>query len=239
MKCRSDSSGGGDDHRAPAPAATGVGGSPSGEPSKKQRTEEPSPSSSVAGECLSSSTQAPPPLPLAVQLPQDARVGEPPAPPPGSESGGGEQVRVPDLGEDLVFEVLMRAEARTLAAAACVSRGWRVLARDERLWEAACLRDWAYTGFSEQMLRTVVLSLGGFRRLHEVYIRPVQQRAAGAPPPGQQQRRQLPVRMGRDQVQVSLSLLSTSFFLNMPNAPPPPPKDKDKDRDKNGGGQCG
>ncbi|CAD6243939.1 unnamed protein product [Miscanthus lutarioriparius] len=162
MKCRSDSSGGGDDPRPRPPAATGVGDSPEGEPSKKQRTEEPSPSSSVVGECSSSSTQAPPPLPLAVQLPQDARVGEPPAPaPPGSESGGGEQVmRVPDLGEDLVFEVLMRAEARTLAAAACVSRGWRVLARDERLWEAACLRDWAYTGFSEQMLRTVVLSLG-------------------------------------------------------------------------------
>jgi len=238
MKCRSDSSGGGDDPRPPPPAATGVGGSPSGEPSKKQRTEEPPPGSSVAGECSSSSTQAP----LAPLLPQEARVGDPaPPPPPGPESGGGEQVmRVPDLGEDLVFEVLMRAEARTLAAAACVSRGWRVLARDERLWEAACVRDWAYTGSSEQMLRTVVLSLGGFRRLHEMYIRPVQQRAAGAPPPGQQQRRQLPVRMGRDQVQVSLSLLSTSFFLNMPNAPPPPPpKDKDKDRDKNGGGQCG
>ncbi|XP_066317564.1 F-box protein GID2-like [Miscanthus floridulus] len=232
MKCRSDSSGsGGDDPRPPAPAATG-------EPSKKQRTEgECSSSSSIAaGECSSSFSQAPPP-PV---LPKDARVDEPaPPPPPGSEPGGGEQVRVPDLGEDLVFEVLMRAEARTLAAAACVSRGWRVLARDERLWEAACLRDWAYTGFSEQMLRSVVLSLGGFRRLHEMYIRPVQQRAAGAPPAGQQQRRQLPVRMGRDQVQVSLSLLSTSFFLKMPDAPPSPPKDKDKDTDKNGGGQCG
>lgn len=234
MKCRSDSSGGGDDHRAPAPAATGVGGgSPVGEPSKKQRTEEPVASSSMAGECSSSFLQVPPPL--AEQLPQDARVGE--QPPPGSEAGGDEQARVPDLGEDLVFEVLMRAEARTLAAAACVSRGWLLLARDERLWEAACVREWAYTGFSEQMLRSVVLSLGGFRRLHEMYIRPVQQRAAGTPPG--QQRRQLPVRMGRDQVQVSLSLLSTSFFLKMPNAPPPPPKDKDRDRDKNGGGQCG
>lgn len=231
MKCRSNSSGSGDDHRAPAPCATGVGGS--GEPSKKQRTEEPSSSSSVAGECSPSASQAPP---LPEQLPQDPRGVEQPLPLPGSESEGGEQVRVPDLGEDLVFEVLMRAEARTLAAAACVSRGWRLLARDERLWEAACVREWAYTGFPERMLRSVVLSLGGFRRLHEMYIRPVQQRAAGAPPG--QQRRQLPARMGRDQVQVSLSLLSTSFFLKMPNAPPPPRKDKDNDRDKNGG-QCG
>ncbi|AQK72065.1 F-box protein GID2 [Zea mays] len=236
MKCRSDAPGGGDGHRdrAPAPVATGVGGSPPGERSKKQRTEEPSSSSSVVGECSSSSSQALPP-PLPEQLLQDAGVGE--QPPPGPEPAGGEQARVPDLGEDLVFEVLMRAEARTLAAAACVSRGWRLLARDERLWEAACVREWACTGFSEQMLRSVVLPLGGFRRLHEMYIRPVQRRAAGAP--RGQQRRQLPVRMGRDQVQVSLSLLSTSFFLKMPNAPPPPPKDKDKDGDKNGGGQCG
>lgn len=228
MKCRSDSLGGGGEHRAPAAAATGDGGS--GEPSKKQRTEEPSSSSSGAGECSTSSASAQP-----AQVPPDAREGE--QTPPGSESGGVEQARVPDLGEDLVFEVLMRAEARTLASAACVSRGWRQLARDERLWEAACVREWANTGFTEQMLRGVVLSLGGFRRLHEQFIRPLQQRAAGAPPaPPGQQRRQVPVRMGRDQVQVSLCLLSTSFFQKMPSAPPPPKKDKDNDRDKNGGG---
>ncbi|TKW39914.2 hypothetical protein SEVIR_1G213400v4 [Setaria viridis] len=131
----------------------------------------------------------------------------------------------------------MRAEARTLATAACVNRGWRQLARDERLWEAACVRECSNLGFSEQMLRMVVLSFGGFRRLYELYIRPVQRRAAGAPPG--QRRVQVPVRLGPDQVQVSLSMLSTSFFLKMPNAPPPPKKDKDNDRDKNGGGQCG
>ncbi|KAJ1279781.1 hypothetical protein BS78_04G181800 [Paspalum vaginatum] len=218
--CRSDSSGGGEEHRAPAASATGDGGS--GEPTKKQRTEEPSSSSRGAGECSSASPRAPP----------EARGGEQPR--PGSESGGREQARVPDLGEDLVFEVLMRAEARTLASAACVSRGWRQLARDERLWEAACVREWANTGFSEQMLRCVVLSLGGFRRLHKQFILPVLQRGAGAPPG--QQRRQVPARMGRDQVQVSLSLLSTSFFQKMPNAPPPSRKRKDDDGDKNGGG---
>jgi F-box protein GID2 len=82
---------------------------------------------------------------------------------------------VPDLGEDLVFEVLMRAEARTRASAACVSRAWRQLARDERLWEAACVREWVSIGYSEQMLRKVVLRLGGFRHLHELYICPIQQ----------------------------------------------------------------
>ncbi|TVU29542.1 hypothetical protein EJB05_21112, partial [Eragrostis curvula] len=206
MKCRSDSSDVGEDPWNPAAADTVGGGS--SEPSKKQRTEEPSASSSGAGECSSSSQRAPP---------------EPEQPQPGED----EQARVPDLGEDLVFEVLLRADARTLASAACVSRAWRQLARDERLWEAACVREWASLGYSEQMLRRVVLSLGGFRRLHELYIRPLQRPGAGA------RRQQAPARMGRDQVQVSLSLLSTSFFQNMPN-PPPAPKKKDKDNDKNG-----
>ncbi|KAL5211085.1 hypothetical protein ABZP36_006708 [Zizania latifolia] len=47
-------------------------------------------------------------------------------------------------------EVLRRVEARTLAATACVSRGWRQLAEDEHLWEAACVREWANLGFSER-----------------------------------------------------------------------------------------
>lgn len=232
MKCRSDSSGGGEDHEAPAAAATGGGGS--GEPSKKQRTEEPSSSSSGAGECSSSSASAEAP-PQREQSAPDAREGA--QLPPGADAGeGSEEARVPDLGEDLVFEVLMRAEARTLATAGCVSRGWRQLARDERLWEAACVREWPNLGLSEQILRMVVLSFGGFRRLYELYILPVQRRAAGMPP--RQRRGQVPVRLGRDQVQVSLSLLSTSYFLKMPNGPPPK-KDKDNDKDRNGGGQCG
>ncbi|CAN6244865.1 unnamed protein product [Urochloa humidicola] len=235
MKLRSDSSGGAEDHWAPVAGATGDGGS--GEPSKKQRTEEPPPSSSGVGECSSSAAPVQDPTPPAQreQLGPDARERE--QPPPDVEAGGGaEEVRVPDLSEDLVFEVLMRAEARTLATAGCVSRAWQQLARDERLWEAACMRECANLGFSEQMLRMVVLSFGGFRRLYEHHIRPVQRRAAGVPPG--QRRGQVPVRLGRDQVQVTLSLLSTSFYLKMPNAPPPK-KDKDNDRDKNGGGQCG
>jgi F-box protein GID2 len=212
MKCSSGSSDGGDDPRTPAPADA-VGGE-SSEPSKKQRTEEPSASSSGAGECSSSFPLAPP---------EHA-----------SPSGEEGQARVPDLGEDLVFEVLMRAEARTLASAACVSRAWRQLASDERLWEATCVREWVSIGYSEQMLRRVVLRLGGFRRLHELYIRPIQQQRRGAGP----RMLQVPARINRDQLQVSLSLLSTSFFQNMPSAPPAPKK-KDKDNDNNGGGKCG
>ncbi|KAM0873129.1 hypothetical protein ACQ4PT_038266 [Festuca glaucescens] len=205
MKSGSASSGR-DDPWAP-PAA---GGGSSNEPAKKQRTEPPSSSN----EAEASSSSQPPPQ---QQLPPDA-------------SEDGEPPRVPDLGEDAIFEILRRAEARTLAAAACVSQGWRQLAEDERLWEAACVREWANLGFSQQQLRAVVLSLGGFRRLHAVYIRPLQQRGAGAPRHG---RRQLPVRLGRDQVQLSLSLFSIGFFQNMPNHPFPK-KDKGDDSDKSG-----
>ncbi|XP_040376198.1 F-box protein GID2 isoform X2 [Oryza brachyantha] len=220
MKLRADSSGG-DEQRAPA-AGDGDGGGGCGEPAKRQRTD---PSSSSSHGEASSSSQPPP------QQQEEEEAGQPP-----EDAGEGEQPRVPDLGEDLVFEVLRRAEARTLAVAACVSRGWRQLAEDERLWEAACVREWANLGFSEQQLRAVVLSLGGFRRLHAVYIRPVQRRGAGVP--RQQGRRQLPVRLGRDQVQLSLSLFSIGFFQNMPG-PPPRKKDEGNDSDKNGGGKCG
>ncbi|KAB8087646.1 hypothetical protein EE612_012010 [Oryza sativa] len=217
MKFRSDSSGG-DEPRAPAAGDGGGGGD---EPAKRQRTD---PSSSSSQGEASSSSQPPPQQQQEEQPPEDA--------------GEGEQPRVPDLGEDLVFEVLRRAEARTLAAAACVSRGWRQLAEDERLWEAACVREWANLGFSERQLRAVVLSLGGFRRLHAVYIRPLQWRGAGVP--RQQGRRQPPVRLGRDQVQLSLSLFSIGFFQNMPCPKKDgPKKDKGNDSDKNGGGQCG
>ncbi|KAL5208188.1 hypothetical protein ABZP36_032623 [Zizania latifolia] len=127
MKCRSDSSGG-DEPGTPAAADGG-----SDEPAKRPRTD---PSSSSSQGEASSSAQPPPQQQQQLPPEEDAKEGEPP--------------RVPDLGEDLVFEVLRRAEARTLAAAACVSQGWRQLAEDERLWEAACVREWANIGFSER-----------------------------------------------------------------------------------------
>jgi hypothetical protein len=92
-----------------------------------------------------------------------------------------------------------------ITTAACVGRAWRQLAWDERLWEAACTQDWASLGYSDQTLRWFITSIGGFCRLHGLHW---QHHGAGA------QRG----RMNRGQVQFSLSLLSTSFFHNMPNA---------------------
>ncbi|XP_020582712.1 F-box protein GID2 [Phalaenopsis equestris] len=154
---------------------------------------------------------------------------------PKLDGGGQEEAEVilsapeedptPELGEDLVFEILKRADARSLAASACVSRRWRSLAEDERLWEAVCTRHWANIGCGNQQLRSVVLALGGFRRLHSLYLLPLLRPtvsgsrfrpaipipvlAAPRNPTG------LPASWGKDEVHLSLSLLSIGYFERM------------------------
>ncbi|KAK3007699.1 hypothetical protein RJ639_013308 [Escallonia herrerae] len=82
------------------------------------------------------------------------------------------------LDENLLYEVLRHADARTLASAACVSRRWHATARDERLWELICTRQSANIGCGIQQLRSVVLALGGFRvsglpMFHPCHLRPL------------------------------------------------------------------
>ncbi|KAK9285555.1 hypothetical protein L1049_024750 [Liquidambar formosana] len=78
-----------------------------------------------------------------------------------------------NLNGDMLFEVLKHVDARTVAMAACVSRRWRETAQDERLWEMICTRHWANIGCGTQQLRSVVLALGGFRRLHALCLWPL------------------------------------------------------------------
>lgn len=124
-----------------------------------------------------------------------------------------------DLGEDLVLEILKRADARTLARAACVSRRWRRMVEDERIWEAVCTRHWASVGCGAHQLRAVVLALGGFRRLHSVYLLPLLQPShvprhgfPGLPPAVAGK---APARWGKDEVQLSMALLSIGYFEKM------------------------
>ncbi|XP_042489280.1 F-box protein GID2-like [Macadamia integrifolia] len=77
------------------------------------------------------------------------------------------------LNGDLLFEVLKHVDARSLAKAACVNKQWNQTARDERLWEMICTRHWANTGGGPQRLRSVLLSLGGFRGLHSQCLLPL------------------------------------------------------------------
>ncbi|KAG2663563.1 hypothetical protein I3760_16G036800 [Carya illinoinensis] len=89
------------------------------------------------------------------------------------EEDGEKGIGFVNLDENLLYEVLKHVDARTLAAASCVSKLWHRTAQDERLWELICTRDWANIGCANQQLRSVVLALGGFRRLHSLYIWPL------------------------------------------------------------------
>ncbi|KAI5343813.1 hypothetical protein L3X38_011689 [Prunus dulcis] len=64
-------------------------------------------------------------------------------------------------------------DARTLGMASCVNKQWHKTVQDERLWELICTRHWVNSGCGNQQLRSVVLALGGFRRLHSHFIWPL------------------------------------------------------------------
>ncbi|KAK2985667.1 hypothetical protein RJ640_006930 [Escallonia rubra] len=142
------------------------------------------------------------------------------------------------LDENLLYEVLRHADARTLASAACVSRRWHATARDERLWELICTRQSANIGCGIQQLRSVVLALGGFRRLHSLYLWPLfkppppsssssSSSAAvpigsasawpclPAPPVAPAKSTPAKTRWGKDEVNLSLSLLSIRYYEKM------------------------
>ncbi|KAH7659886.1 F-box protein GID2 protein [Dioscorea alata] len=124
--------------------------------------------------------------------------------------------RVPELGDDLVFEVLKRADARTLAAAACVSRRWRAMTKDERIWEAVCARQWANFGCGNQQLRSVVLALGGFRQLHSLTQQQPAVASSSSSSSSVARRAWIgPARFGKDEVHLLLSLLSIGYFEKM------------------------
>lgn len=136
------------------------------------------------------------------------------------------------LDENLLYEVLRRVDdGPTLAKAASVSRQWRRTAHDERIWELICTRHYHR---SPTQLRAVVSALGGFRRLYSSHLWPLLKPAATssssspiaaaaaspwhclppapAPPPGAARSK---ARWGKDEVNLSLSLLSIKYFEKM------------------------
>ncbi|GMH03995.1 hypothetical protein Nepgr_005834 [Nepenthes gracilis] len=127
----------------------------------------------------------------------------------GSEAGS------VNLDDNLLFEVLKHVDARTLAVAACVSKLWHKTAQDERLWELICTRHWSNIGCGTQQLRSVVLALGGFRRLHSSYLWPLSKPSAPTPTPFSMITPKSNFRWGKDEVHLSLSLLSIRYFEKM------------------------
>ncbi|CAH1454262.1 unnamed protein product [Lactuca virosa] len=143
--------------------------------------------------------------------------------------------------ENLLYEILKHVDGRTLGAAGCVSKQWHRTSQDERLWELICTRHWANMGCGNNQLRSVVLALGGFRRLHAHYLWPLSKPSTSTitssssstiaaatssssvwpclPPPrtigGLSKPTPPKTHWGKDEVQLSLSLLSIRYYEKM------------------------
>ncbi|KAL2924686.1 F-box protein GID2 [Bienertia sinuspersici] len=135
------------------------------------------------------------------------------------------------LDENLLYEVFKHADAKTLALASCVSKQWHHTAQDERLWELICTRHWSNSiNCGTQQLRSVVLALGGFRRLHALYLsktaatNPVFPTLSPSSSPSSSLIQARVVkgngnkRWGKDEVNLSLSLLSIRYYEKMNSA---------------------
>ncbi|XP_010547206.1 PREDICTED: F-box protein SNE [Tarenaya hassleriana] len=71
---------------------------------------------------------------------------------------------------DILVEILRRLDGPTLCSAACVCRLWSsVVSRDDSIWEDLCLRH--VSPPPSPSLRSIVSSLGGFRRLYFLLTR--------------------------------------------------------------------
>ncbi|MCD9645958.1 hypothetical protein HAX54_035397 [Datura stramonium] len=143
------------------------------------------------------------------------------------ESEKGEETDAVLLDENLLYEVLKHVDGRTLATAACVSKQWNQTALDERLWELICTKD---NRNQQQQLRAVVLALGGFRRLYSLYLWPLSKPSPSSssstppasswpclpPPPARPLKHAATnTRWGKDEVNLSLSLLSIRYYEKM------------------------
>ncbi|GMH07142.1 hypothetical protein Nepgr_008982 [Nepenthes gracilis] len=71
---------------------------------------------------------------------------------------------------DLLVEIMKRLDARSLGVAACVCRLWCSITRNDALWEHLCFR---HALSPPSGVRTVVVALGGYKRLYMVCVEPV------------------------------------------------------------------
>ncbi|MED6215961.1 hypothetical protein PIB30_003164 [Stylosanthes scabra] len=73
---------------------------------------------------------------------------------------------------DILREILKRLDGPSLGVAACVCRLWRSLAtNDDSLWEHLCFRH--VSAPPAASVKSVVVALGGYKRLYMVCVRPV------------------------------------------------------------------
>ncbi|KAG8489477.1 hypothetical protein CXB51_017452 [Gossypium anomalum] len=100
---------------------------------------------------------------------------------------------------DILIEILERLDGRSLCVAASVCRLWCTIARNDSLWENLCFR---HVSPPPSSVRSVVLALGGYKRLYTGCVRPVRSRL------GRVRR----ASWARDEVQLSLSLFCVDYY---------------------------
>ncbi|XP_039021241.1 F-box protein SNE-like [Hibiscus syriacus] len=100
---------------------------------------------------------------------------------------------------DILIEILKRLGGLSLCVAASVCRLWGAIARNDSLWENLCFR---HVSPPPSSVRSVVLALGVYKRLHMGCVRPVRSRL------GRVRR----ASWARDQVQLSLSLFCVDYY---------------------------
>ncbi|XVF31900.1 hypothetical protein REPUB_Repub17cG0034400 [Reevesia pubescens] len=100
---------------------------------------------------------------------------------------------------DILVEILKRLDGRSLGVAACVCRLWCSIAGNDSLWEDLCFRQ---VSPPPSRVRSVVVALGGYKRLYMACVRPVRSRL------GRVKR----ASWTRDEVQLSLSLFCVDCY---------------------------
>ncbi|XP_010323887.1 F-box protein SNE-like [Solanum lycopersicum] len=113
--------------------------------------------------------------------------------------------------EDVLIEILKRLDGRSLGVAACVCKLWCGIARNDSLWEHLCFR---HVSPPLEGVRTVVLALGGYRRLYMVCVRPVLNRLRKWRPVGIESDSEIVRRVywTRHEVELSLSLFCVDYY---------------------------
>ncbi|CAN4110177.1 unnamed protein product [Withania somnifera] len=112
---------------------------------------------------------------------------------------------------DVLIEILKRLDGHSLGVAACVCKLWCSITRNDSLWEHLCFR---HLSPPPEGVRTVVVALGGYRRLYMVCVRPVLNRLRKWRPIGMETDAEIVRRVycTRREVELSLSLFCVDYY---------------------------
>lgn len=118
---------------------------------------------------------------------------------------------------DMLNEIFKHLDGVSLAMASCVSKKWKQATDDEGLWEAICTRHWPSSASCQSgQLKSVVVALGGFRRLYVNCLHPLLSRnnsnykhLKSKDPPSSSSSKQ---KWSNDEVYLSLSLFSIDCY---------------------------